>query len=34
VNLLGFAIAQISFVHPNDRPAKGWMWEFSLLPGF
>jgi hypothetical protein len=34
VNLLGFAIAQISLVHPNSRPAKGWAWEFSLLPGF
>jgi outer membrane protein assembly factor BamA len=34
VNLLGFAIGQISLVHPNSRPAKGWTWEFSLLPGF
>jgi hypothetical protein len=34
VNLLGFAIAQISYVHPNDRPSKRWVWEFSLLPGF
>jgi hypothetical protein len=34
VNILGFAIAQISLVHPNQRPVKGWHWEFSLLPGF
>jgi outer membrane protein assembly factor BamA len=34
VNLLGFAIAQISVVHPNDRPAQGWSWEFALIPGF
>jgi hypothetical protein len=34
VNLLGFAIAQISYVHPNQRPARRWMWEFSLIPGF
>jgi Tol biopolymer transport system component len=34
VNLLGFAIGQLSLAHPNHRPAKGWTWEFSLLPGF
>jgi outer membrane protein assembly factor BamA len=35
VNILGFAIGQISLVHPNDRPgARKWSWEFSLLPGF
>jgi len=35
INLLGFAIGQISLVHPNNRPdARRWSWEFSLLPGF
>jgi Tol biopolymer transport system component len=34
INLLGFAIAQISLVHPNDRPDRNWLWEFSFLPGF
>ena len=34
VNVLGFTIAQISYVHPNDRPARRWMWEFSLSAGF
>jgi hypothetical protein len=34
INLLGFAVAQISYVHPNDRPGRNWMWQFSLLPGF
>jgi Tol biopolymer transport system component len=34
VNLLGFAVAQISYVHPNDRPARRWMWEFGLVSGF
>jgi Tol biopolymer transport system component len=33
-NMLGMAIGQISLVHPNDRPLKGWFWEFSFLPGF
>ncbi len=34
VNLMGFAVGQISLVHPNDRPLKNWIWEFSLVPGF
>ncbi len=34
VNLLGFAVGQISYVHPDDRPAKSWRWEFTLAPGF
>jgi Tol biopolymer transport system component len=33
-NLLGFAIGQLSYVHPNDRPLKDWHWEFSFTPGF
>ena len=34
VNLLGFLIAEVALVHPNDRPGKGWFWEFNLAPGF
>ena len=34
INLLGFAIGQISYVHPLDRPFKKWLWQFSLVPGF
>jgi outer membrane protein assembly factor BamA len=33
-NMMGIAIGQLSLVHPNDRPLKGWFWEFSFLPGF
>jgi Tol biopolymer transport system component len=33
-NILGFAIGQLSYVRPNDRPRRDWMWQFSLLPGF
>jgi Tol biopolymer transport system component len=33
-NILGFAIGQLSYVRPNDRPRQNWMWQFSLLPGF
>jgi outer membrane protein assembly factor BamA len=34
VNLLGFAIGEAAYVHPDDRPIKGWYWQFSLQPGF
>ena len=34
INLLGFAVAEIDFVRPVDRPGQGWMWQFSLRPGF
>ena len=33
-NLLGFAIAEIDYVRPIDRPGRGWIWAFSLRPGF
>jgi Omp85 superfamily domain/WD40-like Beta Propeller Repeat len=34
VNLMGFAVAEIDYVHPLDRPTRGWLWQFSLRPGF
>jgi outer membrane protein assembly factor BamA len=34
VNLFGLAVAEIAYVHPNDRPLKGWFWQFNLQPGF
>ena len=34
MNVLGFMIAQLSYVRPNDRPLKNWMWEFNLNSGF
>ncbi|MCW5982881.1 MAG: PD40 domain-containing protein [Bryobacteraceae bacterium] len=34
VNLLGFAIGQISYVQPVNRQLKSWHWEFALIPGF
>jgi outer membrane protein assembly factor BamA len=33
-NVMGFAIAQIDLAHPFDRPGRGWVWGFSLTPGF
>ncbi len=33
-NLLGLAIAEVDFVHPNDRPDKGWFWDFAFSSAF
>ena len=33
-NLFGFAVLEIDYVKPIDRPLKGWFWQFSLRPGF
>ena len=34
INLFGFAIAEIDYVRPLDRPGRGWLWQFNLSPGF
>jgi len=34
INLFGFAVAQIDWVHPFDRPQRNWLWQFTLQPGF
>lgn len=34
VNLFGYAVGEVSLAHPNDRPGRGWIWQFSLLPGW
>jgi hypothetical protein len=34
INLLGFAVAEIDYVRPLDRPGRGWLWEFNFRPGF
>jgi hypothetical protein len=34
INLLGFAVAEISYVRPVERPVKGAYWVFALQPGF
>ncbi len=33
-SLLGFAVAQISYVHPRNRPLEKWGWNFTFVPGF
>ena len=34
VNVLGFMVAEVDYVRPLDRPGRGWLWQFSLRPGF
>jgi Tol biopolymer transport system component len=33
-NALGFAVLQFDFAHPFQRSGKGWVFQFSLAPGF
>ncbi|HXY39208.1 MAG TPA: hypothetical protein VEQ10_06035 [Vicinamibacteria bacterium] len=34
LNLLGFAVIQVSLAKPLQRPYAGWVWEWTLAPGF
>lgn len=34
INLFGVALLEIDYVHPNNRPRKGWIWQFGFSPGF
>ena len=34
MNLFGYAIGQLDFVHPFDRPQKNWLVRLSLTEGF
>ena len=34
VNLFGFAVGELDYVRPLDRPGRGWLWQFNLMPGF
>jgi Tol biopolymer transport system component len=34
LNAFGYAILELDYVRPLDRPGRGWMWEFNLTPGF
>ena len=33
-NLFGFAVAELDYVRPVDRPDRGWLLQFNLMPGF
>lgn len=34
INIFGFAIGQVSYAIPMDRPLRDHVWQFALLPGF
>jgi hypothetical protein len=34
INLFGLMLMEIDFVHPNNRPRKGWIWQVGFSPGF
>ena len=34
VNLFGFAVGQFDFARPFQRPGQGWVFQFTLAPGF
>ncbi|HUG53067.1 MAG TPA: BamA/TamA family outer membrane protein [Vicinamibacteria bacterium] len=34
INLFGYAVVEIDYVKPHDRPQKGWTWVFNFSPGF
>ncbi|HVR70118.1 MAG TPA: BamA/TamA family outer membrane protein [Vicinamibacteria bacterium] len=33
-NVFGYAVIEVDYVKPLDRPNKGWIWQFNLSPGF
>ena len=33
-NAFGYAVGELDYVRPLDRPGRGWMWQFNLTPGF
>ena len=33
-NLFGYAVVELDYVKPIDRPQQGWMWQFNFTPGF
>lgn len=34
VNAFGYSVLQFSFAKPFQRPGRGWIFQFSLAPGF
>jgi Tol biopolymer transport system component len=33
-NAFGFAIVELAYVRPFDRPNRGWLWQFNFTPAF
>jgi outer membrane protein assembly factor BamA len=34
MNLFGYAVGELDYVHPVDRPAQKWVWQFNFVQGF
>lgn len=34
VNLFGYAVGEVDYVHPINRPDHKWLWQFNLTEGF
>jgi hypothetical protein len=34
LNLLGYAVLEIYYAYPFQRPEKGWHFGFNLAPGW
>ena len=34
VNLFGYAVGEVDYVRPFNRPGVGWLWQFDIIEGF
>ena len=34
LNLFGYAVLELNYVRPLDRPRKEWQWQFNIRPGY
>ena len=34
LNVFGYAVLEVDYAKPLDRPLKNWVWLFNLSPGF
>jgi len=34
INAFGYAIVELDYVRPFDRPGQGWLWQFNLTQGW
>ncbi len=34
INLFGYAVGEVDYVRPLNRPGVGWLWQFDIIEGF
>ena len=34
LNAFGYAVLELDYVRPLDRPGRGWLWQFNVTQGF